>query len=280
MSEQPEPGDEKTSPRPPELFLARLQALAATFSSLVSTADREWIVKSFIDVYRNIYTISGDTKVVSKIIELTLFPYFDEFARTYGSKMILSKEQNHYPDMTFIDHLENRFALDLKSTYRIEEDRVNTMTLGVFTGYFRLRESSKNVAFPYGSYAGHFVLGVIYSRAEVRADEFMLHALDDLDGIPSVIRDIEFFAQPKHRIAKDLPGSGNTTNIGAVNSLSNLISGSGPFAELGEAVFDDYWMFYLTADMARRQESKRPYSNLASYHRYKSGPVEGEGDEL
>jgi hypothetical protein len=147
------------------------------------------------------------------------------------------------------------------------------MALRAFTGNFRLRESTKNVTFSYGSYAGHFVLGVIYSRAEVKSDEFKLYSLEELEQIPSVVRDIEFFAQPKYRIAKDQPGSGNTKNIGAINQLSALVSGSGPFAELGEEVFDDYWMFYLTADMARALESKRPYTNLATYKLYKSRPI-------
>jgi len=36
--------------------------------------------------------------------------------------------------------------------------------------------------------------------------------------------------------------------------------------ELGEEVFDDYWMYYLTTDMARALElDKPPYVNLATY---------------
>ena len=38
----------------------------------MATDTGDWVVKGFIDVYRNIYTISVDTKVVSKIIELQL----------------------------------------------------------------------------------------------------------------------------------------------------------------------------------------------------------------
>ncbi len=41
------------------------------------------------------------------------------------------------------------------------------------------------------------------------------------------------------------------------------------FAELGEEVYDDYWMFYLTADMAKALEIKRPYINLKTYLEYK-----------
>lgn len=40
----------------------------------VSTQDGEWTVKGFIDVYQRIYTISLDTKVLSKVLELLMFP--------------------------------------------------------------------------------------------------------------------------------------------------------------------------------------------------------------
>lgn len=38
--------------------------------------NEEWTIRGFIDVFKNIYTISSDTKIVSKILELHLFPHF------------------------------------------------------------------------------------------------------------------------------------------------------------------------------------------------------------
>jgi hypothetical protein len=130
-----------------EQFLAVLQTEVATFNSAVSTSNGDWIIKGFIDIYKNIYTISVDTKVISKIMELLLFPELARFAEKYGLKMILSEQQNFYPDMSFVDNEDHRFALDLKSTYRIDSDRVNGMTLGTFTGYFRERNSTKTSLF-------------------------------------------------------------------------------------------------------------------------------------
>ncbi len=254
-------------------FLAKLQSEAATFTKLLSTELGDWVIKGFIDIFKNVYTISGDTKVISKLIELMLFPQFVQFAKKHDLKLILSREQNHYPDLTFIDRDDNKFAVDLKSTYRISPTEVNTMTLGAFTGYFRQRESNKNTTYPYGQYKGHFVLGVLYSRADKKIDEFKIHSIDQLASIPSVVKDFVFFAQPKYRIAKDQPGSGNTKNIGAVGKVVELINGHGPFAELGEEVFDDYWMYYLTGDMARAADlNKPPYNNLKSYFEYKKLP--------
>ncbi|MDD5134085.1 MAG: type II restriction endonuclease [Phycisphaerae bacterium] len=73
------------------------------FDSAVSTDNGDWIVKGFIDIAKNIYTISVDTKVVSKIMELLLLPQICRIAEEMGCKMVLCKEQNFYPDMALIE---------------------------------------------------------------------------------------------------------------------------------------------------------------------------------
>lgn len=258
-----------------EQFLQKLQAHAATFGKAVATNEGEWIIKGFIDVYRRIYTISVDTKIVSKVLELLLFPMFVEFAKKHGLKIDLCPQQNFYPDLTFTHEAAgHKFAVDIKSTYRTSEIEVNGMTLGAFTGYFRKRDSTKNTLFPYNQYAGHFVLGVVYSKCDDVADERKQFTLDDLPKIPSVVKNFQFFAQPKYRIASSRPGSGNTKNIGSVVKIEELVNGRGPFASLGEEVYDDYWMFYLTRDMAQALSLERPYANLKTYLEYKKRGVD------
>ena len=93
--------------------------------------------------------------------------------------------------------------------------------------------------------------------------------MDELGKIASVIKDFKFFVQPKYKIASASPGSGNTKNIGSTNKIDTLINGKGIFAELGEEVYNDYWMYYLTNDMAKALEIPRPYTNLKSYLEYK-----------
>ncbi len=253
-----------------EEFLTRLQTHATSFAKAVATNEGQWIIKGFIDVYRKIYTISVDTKITSKVLELLLFPMFVEFAQSNGLKIELSPHQNFYPDLTFIHEMSGRkYAVDIKSTYRVDDKNVNGMTLGAFTGYFRKRESTKNTLYAYGQYSGHFVLGVVYSKCDDAIDERKIFTLEDLDKIPSVIKDFCFFVQPKFRLASSRPGSGNTKNIGSITKLNQLINGTGPFGKLGEEVYDDYWMFYLTRDMAKALEIERPYTNLKGYLEYK-----------
>jgi len=253
-----------------ETFRSQLFKHVELFNEAISTGKGDWVVKGFIDIAKNIYTISVDTKVVSKIMELLLFPKICQFAQHNNYKMVLCKEQNFYPDISFIDNDNNKFAVDLKSTYRKNSKEVNGMTLGAFTGYFRDRKSKKNITFPYDEYIGHFVLGVIYTRTDKNLDERKVYKLEDLQSITSVIRDFTFFVQEKYQIALDRPGSGNTKNIGSVIKINELIHGKGPFAELGEEVFDDYWMYYLTKDMAKAVDLKDPpYKNLKQYKQYK-----------
>lgn len=252
-----------------EEFIAKLNQAVKSFAPDLQTQKGEWAVKGFVDVHRVIYTISSDTKVVSKIVELYLFPRIMAFASHNKLELILTKEQNFYPDMTFRDEEGNLFAVDVKSSYRCGDDTINGMMLGAFTGYFRNRKSTKNITFPYSSYKCHVVLGIIYS-ANNGIDEARVYSLDDLDSIQSVIKDFQFFVQEKWRIAIDRPGSGNTKNIGSTNKISQLLKGNGPFAELGEKVFDDYWMNYLTVDMAKKAELSAPYyKNLREYKKFR-----------
>src|SRR5256885_4727768 len=114
-------------------FRDGLLAYLEEFKRTLATDDGDWVVKGFIDVYQNIYTISVDTKVISKIIELMLFPVISRFATEHGYGMLLSEHQNHYPDVSFIAEDGTKIALDLKSTYRVDVQTVNGLTLGAFT---------------------------------------------------------------------------------------------------------------------------------------------------
>ena len=65
--------------------------------------------------------------------------------------------------------------------------------------------------------------------------------MDNVSSIPPVIRDFIFFAEEKWRIASDKGGSGNTSNIGSIQRIDDILTGNGVFARAGEAAFDDYW---------------------------------------
>jgi hypothetical protein len=254
-------------------FDVKLQKYFDQLAISLSTNSGDWTVKGFIDIYKNIYTISVDTKVISKIVELMIFPIILKFSQDNNYELILSGHQNHYPDITFIDKKTGeRIALDLKSTYRVSDAQINGLTLGAFTGYFRNRYSNKNITYPYSEYSKHYILGVIYSKMQGDNLETSIYKLEQLEEIVSVVRKFDFFVQEKWKIATDRPGSGNTKNIGSTTSIDKLKNGLGVFTQYqnGQEIFDDYWMYYLTKDMARSVDlEKPPYHNLQTYFEYK-----------
>ena len=207
---------------------------------LIQDEMGQWTVKGFIDNKSNLYTISTDTKVLSKILEIQLFPALVEIARVYKMKLELASHQNHYPDCTFVDSEGNRFAVDIKSTYMTSLNTCNGFTLGSYTGYFRNRASTKNILYPYSTYKAHFVLGILYKRNIITERE--MYNINDMGNIPSAVGDFIFILHEKYKLATKLAGSGNTKNIGGVKNIQRLINGQGDFESEDE--FDRYWMNY------------------------------------
>ncbi|MDR0870423.1 MAG: hypothetical protein LBN39_06480, partial [Planctomycetaceae bacterium] len=211
-------------------FKKSLKAFASSIGGFVSTKDSQWTVKGFIDVFQNIYTISADTKIVSKILEIHLFPELLKFAESIGYRIVLADHQNYYPDLSFVSAKDEsiKFAVDLKTTYRLPKhsDFCNGFTLGSHGNYCKERNKRKNIQFPYNDYSGHFCLGAIYTRAD-SADiiETKKYNLSQLKSIVSVIRDIRFFACEKWEIASDSQGSGNTANIGSIVYIPDILNG-------------------------------------------------------
>lgn len=254
-------------------FLPYLEAIKTS----LSTADGMCRIKGFIDVTQTIYALSSDTKVLSKLLEMSILPIIEQFAHEQNFLLRLPEAQNHYPDFTLISRTDARecYALDLKSTYRVGADhngamRVNGLTLGTFGGYFRARTHTTGITLPYSMYSKHYVLGMVYSRVDT-VNTQSRYTVQDLQSIPSAARDFVVFLHEKYQIASDQPGSGNTKNIGSTKFLDRLVNGTGVFAQLGVEIFDDYWMHYRTRLMAREEGfDQPPYVDLPSYRRYKS----------
>lgn len=251
-----------------EEFFNALTEEVKTYKSFLETDSQDWIVKGFIDIDKNVYTITNDTKVVSKIIEILLIPKLDRFARDHGLELELPSKQNFYPDLTFKDKEGHLFAVDFKSSY-YDGDSVNGLTLGSYWGYFRERDTIKSMDHTYNSYSSHTVLGMLYKQSVIDANEKDVYSVDELSAIHSVIEKFIFFVQPKWKIANDIPGSGNTRNIGGITNIQKLLNGQGPFADLGEEVFDDYWKGYFNKVDARTAGIGAPrYNNLKTYKQY------------
>ena len=258
------------------IFLKKLKEFASTLSDQISLKG-EWTVRGFIDIFKNIYTISGDTKIISKILELHLFPYFLSFAERIDYKIELATYQNWYPDITFINKQNSniKFAVDLKTTYRNEiyPDFCNGFTLGSHGEYFINRNSTKNIQYPYNEYCGHFCLGIIYTRSVFeKDDETHIYTIDTLNTIPAVINNFIFFAEEKWKIASDKGGSGNTANIGSIHKIDDILKGNGVFAKAGEELFDDYWANFGKIEILDSNGNRKKLSSFAEYLNYRGLP--------
>jgi len=259
-------------------FERQLQEFVSTLQNHISTEDGQWTIKGFIDIFQNVYTLSSDTKIISKILEIHLFPQLLQFAINTGYKIVLADHQNYYPDISFVksDDDNVRFAVDFKTTYRnpTKPHLCNGFTLGSHGAYFEDRTSTKNIQFPYGSYSGHFCIGIIYDRAEgTDIDETKTHSLCELSSIASVVKNFQFFVAEKWKIASDKGGSGNTANIGSINNIEDIINGEGMFSKLGESWFDDYWMNYKKITIVDENGNTKKISTLSDFVVYKKGDI-------
>jgi hypothetical protein len=259
-------------------FENQLKKFVKTFQSHISSPNGQWTVKGFIDIFKKVYTISGDTKILSKILEIHLFPKILEFASTYGYKVVLADHQNYYPDISFVKEGNEKlkFAVDFKTTYRNEKKPhlCNGFTLGSHGEYFSNRNSTKNIQFPYSEYAGHFCLGIIYSRVDgATIDETQSYDISQLKSISSVVKDFQFFVVEKWKIASDKGGSGNTANIGSINHIDDIINGRGMFSRLGEKWFDDYWINFRKIKTTNDNGDTSIISSLKEFVEYRKGDV-------
>jgi len=75
-------------------FKMRLKDFVGELEGHISTDDGQWTIKGFVDVFRNVYAISSDTKIISKILEIHLFPKLMEFAEKHGYRIVLARHQN------------------------------------------------------------------------------------------------------------------------------------------------------------------------------------------
>lgn len=261
-----------------EEFSDLLGKFVGDLCAYVCTDDGQWAVKGFIDIYRNVYSISSDTKITSKILEIHIFPELVAFAEKHRYEVVLAEHQNHYPDMSFVskDDQSIKFAVDLKTTYRNPKKPhlCNGFTLGSFGKYFRNRDSSKNIRFPYGSYAGHFCLGLIYDRTNAATiDETRVVSVEEIESIASVMSNMQFFLTEKWKLASDRKGSGNTANIGSVQLIEDILAGQGMFANLGEEWFDEYWMNYGQIMVPDGTGGSKSIQNLLDFVKYKNGDI-------
>lgn len=169
------------------------------------------------------FDVGTDSKLVSKIIEIYVSDFLTKkciASPLKSMKCVVNPCQNSYPDcIVYIG--DDAYALDIKTTYLVSKTKINGFTLGTYKGYFRDRKSKKNCMIPYENFKMHLCVCVIYERTD--------------NGI--VVK--HTIPVEKWKLASRKRGSGNTTNIGSITDLQDILQAKPHFTDEDE--FNAYW---------------------------------------
>lgn len=249
------------------------------FQEKLEELNVSWDIYGIIDQEDNVFSIGDDTKLLGRVFEILTAPVIESVASDNDLEVEPAERQTFYPDFTLMESEddENKTAVDIKTTYKRGvyksgsskysyekgDPKPLKFTLGSFGSY--LRDNTKNIRYPYDTYGDHYVVGFAYTRNE-SASEGVEKSIEDRDDIKSPYEDVEYFVQEKYKVAGIKPGSGNTENIGSfvTNDVEDLQKGKGPFSELGEEVFEDYWRNY------GEYRGETTYTDLDGYFQWKA----------
>jgi len=204
--------------------------------------DLTWNVKGILLNDGKVMAVPPESRVVTAILHVVAM----DIVRTYGRSIGLAVEDfpyetRGYPDMALSDGPLGKkvIALDIKTARYLGDDKVSRMTLGTYDGYFlhpkekRLHGGTKC----YHDYDEHWVAGIIY---EWHPDK----------GTDEMVRVKECIVGQKWQVASKTSGSGDTANIGGIDSLEALRSLQNVFTN--EEEFEEYWRDYAIRHPRKR----------------------------
>lgn len=237
----------------------------SAFLEELAIAKPNYRVRGIVTDDEQVYPLGSDTKVLSTIFESFARPLIYRVAAKYGYDVEEPEAQNCYPDFTLLRSSDDarKVAVDVKTTYRRHElDRVS-FTLGGYQSF--LRNETKGILYPFSQYEAHWIVGYIYTRRPRDETPSHVYPLKEVANVPPPYDDVQVFVQEKWRIAGDIAGSGNTTNIGSIRgTLADFVEGRGVFTS--EAEFLDYWRNY-----GRTAEDRRElFSNVKEYRAWRA----------
>lgn len=202
-------------------------------------------VYGILDSKDIIHTLGTDSKIIGRIFEMLVQPVLERIANRHNLILKTPESQTVYPDFVMMSSEDSneKIAIDVKTTYVVNDNSSIVFTLGSFGSY--MRNNTKNIEYKYTDYCKHFVICFVYKRNDA-AQESKEFNYESRDNIECPFTDVRYFIQEKYKIAGDKPSSGNTENIGSfrTKSFEKLKNGAGPFANYGKEVFDLYWKYY------------------------------------
>lgn len=231
-----------------------------TAKAYLGGAEALFNIRGFIRDDGLVHPLDTDSKVLATLFEVVVKAKLQQLADDHGFVLECPSEQNYYPDFTLsrtrADGSIERLAVDVKTTYMNSSRDAVKFTLGSYTGCIHPDRETKNILYPYSTYAEHWVVGFVYQRAQSARNA--LYSAAELDQVPLPFSSVNLFIQEKWRIAGDKPGSGNTNNIGSLEGPLHLFE-SGRALFSSDAEFLAYWRNFNPSG------AQRTYSNLAEF---------------
>lgn len=210
---------------------------------------------------KTVITVGNDSKLIGKVFEILLIPHLQKICSKYGWEFEPTKKQNIYPDFNIGIGNNKYIAIDIKTTYRKHKRKIK-FTLGSYTSF--MRDGMKNIQHNYRDYISHYVIGFVYDRSTKTLEG---EIFDINKPLYSPYNNVEWFIQEKYKISSDKTGSGNTENIGSIESgnIGDFRKGNGIFTKYGEkglSVFEDYWKNY-----PKYRKDPKKYNSIETYEK-------------
>lgn len=236
-------------------------------------------IVGFVSEKGDIYTVGSDSKIIGRLFEVLTQPVLENVAKELNMELYESPRQTIYPDFWLSskdDPSNGRIAIDIKTTYRKSSHSKFGYTLGSYTSF--LRNGTKNIAGDYEMYSDHLIIGFLYSRNNNYLTQVV--PFSEIQTIQPPVSNIKYFVAEKYKISGEKPGSGNTANIGTIasNNILDFVNEKGPFAILGNEVFEDYWRNYPTP--SERANNKAFFNDLEGYINWKKSINLKQGEIL
>ena len=206
-----------------------------------------WDLKGILLTSGVVIPIPAESRVVTAILQSLAIALLKDWGKAKNIKVQdFPLETRGYPDVALSDGPlgDHMIALDIKSARFLGDDKVSRMTLGTYDGYF-LHPNEKLLhqkKMSYDDYTEHWVVGIVYEW----------HPEEDAQRLVKIV---EFVVGEKWQLASRVSGSGDTANMGAIDSLSKLRSLKSTFRDEDE--FEKYWRKYALEHKRKRTRAPR-----------------------
>ena len=109
-------------------------------------------VYGILDSQDNIHTLGTDSKIIGRIFEMLVQPVLKKIADEHGLILKTPESQTIYPDFVMMtsEDSNEKIAIDVKTTYVVNDDSSIMFTLGSFGSY--MRNNTKNIEYKYTDY--------------------------------------------------------------------------------------------------------------------------------